>query len=230
MAHQDNQKIFSLLTLIYRKIFPGWLKLLKKELVGCDSVLDLGCGHSSPIRYCDVFFSAGIELYEPYLKESEKKGIHNVYIKADIRKIKLKQKIFDVILCLDVLEHLTKKEGYDLIGKMEDAAKRKIIITTPNGYIYQDGYDHNLLQKHKTGWSVEELEKLGFSVLGVNGWKRLRGYKGEIKYRPKLFWKIISDLTQALTFYHPRFAFQLFAVKEIKNHNETPSKGFSNNS
>lgn len=99
---------------------------------------------------------------------------------------------------------------------MEKWAKKKVIITTPNGYLWQNGYDNNPLQQHKCGWSVDELKELGFKVYGMNGWKKLRGYKGGIKYKPLLFWTIISDLTQKLTYHFPNLAFQLFAVKEIE--------------
>lgn len=202
---------------IYRKIFPGVTEYLKNELQGCESVLDLGCGYNSPIQYCKVPFSVGVELFEPYLKESKKKGIHNKYIKADIRKIEFKPKSFDAVIAVEVLEHLTKEEGHKLIANMERWARKKIIISTPNGYLYQTEVDGNLLQEHKSGWSVEELKNLGFKVRGLNGFKPLRGYAATIKYKPKFLWRIISDLTQKITYYYPKLAFQLFAVKEIKN-------------
>jgi hypothetical protein len=43
---------------------------------------------------------------------------------------------------------------------MEKWAIKKIIIKTPNEYLWQDGYDNNPMQEHKSGWSVEELQKL----------------------------------------------------------------------
>jgi len=202
---------------IYRKIFPGSTEYLKKELRKCKSVLDLGCGYNSPIQYCKIPFSVGVELFEPYLEESKRKGIHNQYLKADIREIEFKPKSFDAVLAIEVLEHLQKEEGLDLIKKMEKWAKKKIVITTPNGYLWQADADDNPLQKHQSGWSAKELEELGFKVLGFNGWKKFRGYAASIKYKPKLFWTIISDLTQKITYYYPEWAFQLFAVKEIKN-------------
>ena len=79
---------------------------------------------------------------------------------------------------------------------MEKWAEKKVIITTPNEYLWQDGYDNNSMQEHKSGWSVEELENLGFKVFGMNGWKKLKGYKGLIKYKPTFLWQRISDLTQ----------------------------------
>ncbi len=199
----------------YKKFFLDWIKNLKRELTNCESVLDLGCGYNSSLQYCKVPFSVGVELFEPYLQESKKKGIHSEYIKADITKIEFISKSFDAILCLEVLEHLTKDEGYELIIKMEEWAKKKIIITTPNGYLFQDGYDGNLFQEHKSGWSIEDLHKLGFKVYGMGGWKKLRGYKGSVKYRPTLFWTVISELSQIITYLFPKYAFQLFAVKEI---------------
>ena len=201
----------------YKKLFQGssLIEYLKKEFSNCNSVLDLGCGYNSLIQYCDVPFSVGVELFEPYLEESKKKGIHNEYIKADIRKVELKPRSFDVVMAIDVLEHLTKEEGLSLIKKMEKWSKKKIIIFSPNGFVWQDGYDNNLLQEHKSGWSVEDLEKLEFKVYGINGWKKLRGYKALVKYKPTLLWHIISNLTHKITYYCPKFAFQLLAVKKV---------------
>ena len=205
---------------IYRKFFPSWAYYwtycLKRELSDCNTVLDLGYGPHSLIQQWNVHFSVGVELFEPYLEESKKKGLHNQYIKADITKIEFKPKSFDAVVAIEVLEHLTKEEGYELLKKMERWGKKKIIITTPNGYLYQDAYDNNPLQKHRSSWSAEELKKLGFEVVGINGWKKLRGYKAQIKYKPTLLWSVISDITQKITYYYPKFAFQILAVKQIR--------------
>lgn len=200
---------------LYKRLFPSWVDHLRKELASCDTVLDLGCGCSSPIQHCNVPFSVGVELFEPYLEESEKKGMHNQYIKADVRSLELKPKSFDAVIAIEVLEHLTKEEGRALIRKAETWARKKVMITTPNGYIWQNAYDANPLQEHKSGWSIGELRELGFEVYGMNGWKNLRGYKGSIKYKPALLWQIISELTQKLTYFYPKPAFQLFAIKQI---------------
>lgn len=139
----------------------------------------------------------------------------NQYIKADIRKLSFKQNSFDAVLALDVLEHLSNEESYELIGKMGEWAKKKVIIFTPNGFVWQNGYDNNSLQIHKSGGSVSELKNRGFKVYGINGYKILRGYTAEIKFEPRLFWIIISDLTQKFTYLFPKYAFQLFCVKTI---------------
>ena len=195
------------------KIFrDSYIHTLNKELCGCDKVLDIGCGRNSAIQYCNIHFSVGVEIFESDLKESKKKRIHNQYILADITKIEFEPESFDAVVALSVLEHLSIEDGLILIEKMKKWTRKKIIIYTPNGYVFQDGYNHNTHQNHKSGWSVEQLEKAGFKVLGCSGWKQLKGYKGSIKYKPRLFWIIISDITQKIIYRYPKSAFQIIGT------------------
>jgi ubiquinone/menaquinone biosynthesis C-methylase UbiE len=210
---------YEFLRRFYLRFFPDVTIILKRELSRCDTVLDLGCGHDSLIQYFNIPFSVGVELFDPSLQESKRKGIHSQYIKADIRKIEFKPKSFDAVIATEVLEHLTKQEGEELLNKIGKWARRKVIVTTPNGYLWSsclDGYAKNPLQQHRSGWTVDELRRLGFRVFGSNGWKRLRGHKGAPKYRPTFFWARISDLTQKVTYYYPNLAFQLLAVKRVQ--------------
>lgn len=203
---------------VYLRIFPLWTDYLKKELSDSHSLLDLGCGYNSPLqRFKDfeVPLSVGVELFEPYLQESKKKEIHNQYIKADIREVEFKPKAFDTVIAVDILEHLTKQEGAELLNKMEQWARKTVVITTPNGYVWQDGYDNNPLQEHKSGWTVEELRELEFKVFGINGWRKLRGYRASMKYKPAFLWLIISGLSQKVTYHCPKLSFQLLAIKRI---------------
>lgn len=141
------KKIFSPL---YKKMFKDWIDYLKDLITESDTVLDLGCGCNSPIQYCKPHFSLGVELCKSYLEESRKKGIHDKYLKEDIRSLKLEPKSFDIIFCSKAIEHLKKEEGYDLIEKMKKWARKRIIITAPNGYIWQDNIDNNKFQRYQS--------------------------------------------------------------------------------
>lgn len=200
---------------IYRFFFPPLTEHIKKELAGCETVLDLGCGKglNSPLPGMPLTHTLGVDIFEPYLEECRQKKIHSDYIKADIREIEFKDSSFDAVLMLEVLEHFTKEEGRQLLDRCSRWARRKVIITTPNGYLWQDGFDDNPFQEHKSGWSVEELRRLGFSVTGSHGWKNLRGYGARLRYRPTLLWQVISDLTQKVTCHYPASASRLLAVK-----------------
>jgi len=209
------QSLKSFFGTFYLKTFPDFIRILKKELYGYHSILDLGCGHHSQLSGRKGIFSVGVDLFLPYLQESKRKAIHNQYIKADVTNIEFKPKSFDVVLAIEVLEHLEKNEGIELIKKMKLWAKSKIILTTPNGYIPQDEYDKNPYQTHKSSWTDKEFERLGFKVHGLSGYKKLRGEKGLIKYRPVFLWEKISKLSQKIVYYYKNQAFQLLAVKII---------------
>ena len=203
----------------YLRLFPTFPITLKRELSGCNTVLDLGCGYGSPLQLFNIPFSVGVELFEPYLQESRRRGIHSQYIRADIRRVEFSPRSFDAVIAVEVLEHLTKQEGAELLGRMEQWARKKVIVATPNGCLCKGTYDNNPLQEHKSGWHVKELRGLGFKVFGIAGWKGLRGHKALIKYRPAFLWMRISDLTQKITYHYPKLAFQLLAVKRIDQAN-----------
>jgi ubiquinone/menaquinone biosynthesis C-methylase UbiE len=213
-----SPEIPPLIRKFYRFFFPPGKEYVKKELADCETALDLGCGPNSPLEGTALSYTVGVDIFEPYLKECRRKKIHSSYIRADIREIEFKDSSFDAVLMLEVLEHLTKEEGRRLLDKCARWARKKVIITTPNGYLPQDGYDNNPLQEHISGWSVEELRRLGFRVTGLLGWKKLRGYKAMLRHRPTLLWQVISDLTQKLTYHYPGLASRLLAVKILAKH------------
>ena len=117
---------------------------------------------------------------------------------------------------------MPKKYGYQILKNAKKWAKKKVIITTPNGYIHQKQLDNNPLQKHLSGWSVSDLSRLGFKVRGLAGLKLLR-QEGDgnsmdenifktIRFNPKPLWFVIATLSQSVITYAPSLAFELFAT------------------
>jgi SAM-dependent methyltransferase len=200
----------------YIRIFPNIVILVRTELEGCESFLELGCGRGSPVKhFSKEFRSAGVDIFKPYIEESRRQGIHNEYFCMDVRKLKFKPKSFDAVLALDLIEHLTKKEGEKLLKDMEKIAKKRVIVFTPNGFLKQEAYEGDEYQTHKSGWTVSEMKDRGYRVVGVNGVKFLRKEKAELVYPPKYLWWFISDITQLFTYHFPEYAFQLFCAKDI---------------
>jgi len=99
---------------------------------------------------------------------------------------------------------------------MEKIAKKKIILFTPNGFLYQGKYDNNDYQIHKSGWSLNEMKKMGYKVFGMSGYKGFRSEHAKIKYKPNFLWKIISDFSQIFVKNNPKYSFQLLGIKEKK--------------
>lgn len=197
-----------------------YIKLLEREIVGdCETLLDIGCGSNSPVHKftSKIQYTIGIDCYEPALKKSQESRIHDEYKIMNALEIGsyFKAKSIDCVLASDLIEHLIKDDGFKLIQMMEKIAKKKVIIFTPNGFLGQDGYDINPYSVHLSGWTVKEMQKLGFRVIGVNGLKLLRGEIAAIKWRPAVMWERISLLTQLATTSRPQYAFQLLCVKEL---------------
>lgn len=208
-------------------LFPTTIYCLRKNLRDCESVLDLGCGPSSPLQYCkNIKYSIGVEAFRPYLEESKKRKIHSEYVEQKIETIDFPENSFDAVILIEVLEHLPKKDGYDILEKAGKWARKKVVVTTPNGYIEQKALDGNPMQKHLSGWNLKKMEGLRFHCRGLAGLKFLRrevpdnltedDLTAAIKYRPKLFWFAIATLSQLLTYYIPNLAFELFCVKKKK--------------
>lgn len=191
---------------------------LDKELDGCNSVLDLGCGSSSWLQTGPIRYSVGVEVFAPDLRESKRKGLHTHYILADVRKIEFKDGSFDAVLASEIIEHLTKEEGYELIKNMTRWATKKVIISTPNGHVKQSQVriEYNPHQLHMSGWDIAELKQLGFKVKGACGWRVLWNNEGRIRFRPETIWQTITSLTSIILYNFPQFSFDLFCVKTLR--------------
>ena len=191
---------------------------LQNILSDCESVLDLGCGDNSPIGFIDrKKYLVGVDGFKKSINISKKLNIHDKYLHKNILEVKknFKKNSFDAVIALDVIEHLPKKDGYKLLKIMEHLALKKVILLTPNGFVNQTG-EGNGLQEHLSGWKPFDFKKLGYKILGRYGIKSLRGEKAELKYKPKILWGLISEISNLFyTRQNPKKAYSILAVKEL---------------
>ena len=200
----------------YVKLFPNYQVELEKAVGQCKSLLDVGCGSNSLIKsFSKKLNCVGVDAFSPSIEKSKNLKIHNKYHKMDVLDIgkNFKPNSFDCVLASDLIEHLDKDDGFKLIEMMEKIAKNKVIIFTPNGFLPQGEYDNNPWQVHKSGWTVKEMKKRGYKVIGINGWKTLRGEYARLRFWPSYFWLIISDITQFFVRNNPEKAFQILCIK-----------------
>ena len=121
----------------------------------------LGKKHNLRLRvYTDIFL--------PHLKESKRKGTHDEYILCDARYLPFKRKSFDIVLCLEVIEHLLKEDGIRLLANLEEIARRQIILSTPVGekIVTEPNKVKELSWCHFSSWCPAEFHKLGYKVRG----------------------------------------------------------------
>ncbi len=142
------------------------------------SILDVGCGKGEPIafinrnkKYCVV----GVDIFKPSLSLCRKLGYHDNLILADVRNLPFEPNSFDVVICMEVLEHLSQIQGEGLLRSLESIARRQVIISSPLGGHDQDTYDGNPYQQHKYIWTASEISSLGYKVIGIG----IRGFGGK---------------------------------------------------
>ena len=133
------------------------------------TVLDVACGLSLKSKYIDCDLRLGVDIHVPYLERIESDVPYAVIV-GDATKLRetFLAKSFDVVLLLDIIEHVEKSQSHQLLRDAEEIARVAVVIETPNGFLPQNvdilgcGGDH--WQTHRCGWTAPELKALGYHV------------------------------------------------------------------
>jgi len=210
-------RVILLENLFFQVLF---LSVIKKNLKSCNTILELGAGMRSYIRQISGEKTiTAFNIHEPTLKSASEKGVYKDYIQGDVRKINtfFNPGSYDAVVAFDLIEHLEKKEGIHLIENMVLIARRKVIIYTPNGFLYQAPTNDNLHQEHLSGWSYEEMKNLGFIVHGVNGNKKLTGEYGIPKIKPQVIGNFIRNINWLMlkVFKREQKSYSILCIKDV---------------
>jgi len=76
-------KAKSFIRKVYFKLFGAFrlVSLIDKELEDDWTILDIGCGRQSSLKEVRKgSYRVGLDMYEPYILESQKLQIHNEYV------------------------------------------------------------------------------------------------------------------------------------------------------
>jgi hypothetical protein len=193
---------------------------LARAVEGCRSALDLGCGGGSPSRHLGIPYLSGLDGHAPSLREARANSTHQEYHLGDVRSIGglFSQGQFEACIALDLIEHLTKDEGRQLLRDMETIASKRVIVFTPNGFLPQHGSEDDL-QEHLSGWNPEEMQAIGYRVIGMHGPKFLRGEYHRSRFLPRAIAGPLSIIGHFLyTRSHPEKASALLCVKDVGDH------------
>jgi SAM-dependent methyltransferase len=191
----------------------------------CGLTLDVGCGGYSHLsRFRPQITTVGLDVFPEAIEKSKTNGSHDHYILGDILTEPAEQLLsnvggrkFDLVLLYDVIEHLPKGRGYELLEKCEQLTSKYVLLQTPNGFLEQGPEFGNEHQRHLSGWFSEDFEGLGYKVYGARGTKYLRGYAAGPKYSfPG--WMTCDIVLAGLLCIgkHKRHAFNLVAIKDVR--------------
>ena len=178
----------SMLKAFLKKLY---YKKLEKELRGSKTVLDVGCGDSSVLeRIPKKFRATGVDVHAPSIEASKRKGTHDEYILASLETVAFPPKSYDAVIAIEIVEYLEKTDSIRLVKNMESWARKKVVITTPNGFFKNAGQGHWSdeqqvhLMLHKCGWTVDEFLAAGYRVRGLEGLKGAHGQTGDYEFLP----------------------------------------------
>jgi 2-polyprenyl-3-methyl-5-hydroxy-6-metoxy-1,4-benzoquinol methylase len=127
----------------------NWLgELIQKEISPEDKILDLGCGVMSATDGLNNII-LGVDIWDRYLNH-----IKNIFQTVKISMSELDRfmdKSYDIVLCLDVLEHLDYNLALKVMDECKRIARKKVIIYTPS--IHKDNSP-----AEKDAWGLGECE------------------------------------------------------------------------
>lgn len=100
------------------------------ELIPSDvrTILDVGCGNGAFLNsLSDMYEAVGLDSSQEALKYVKTKAIH-----GDITALPFKSASFDLVTCLEVLEHLPSDVFEKALPELQRVSKKYIIISVPN--------------------------------------------------------------------------------------------------
>lgn len=170
-------------------------------------------------KHRKILFSVGLDIKKERINHCLSKHLHSYYVLADVRNLPFREKSIDVVLCLDLIEHLRKHEGMKLIEELALIAKKQIIVHAPNGFMPTSG---ELFDLHRSAWNVHDFKGKGFKVFGDSGFrlpskfKRVNLFKDLRKSKIYFFVGFLDYIVgEAMVYNAPYFAYQLLCIKEI---------------
>lgn len=128
-----------------------------EALIPCDVVLDIGAG-IRPMQFYRPKRHICIDPYAPYVDVLQKAGYeaHQMLALEALHAFEA-----DAIYLLDVIEHMEKDEGREVIDLAVRKARCQVAIYTPWGFVPQNedtwGYGGHEWQTHRSGWLPEDF-------------------------------------------------------------------------
>jgi hypothetical protein len=144
----------------------NWLgELIVPRIRRDDTVLDVGCGIMQPTGgRLNCRQHVGVDCFEEYIDRIGQPAILGSLPEAAEQ---VAAGSFDVVLLLDIIEHLKREEAEQLMASAERIARREVIVFTPDGFVPQEGWGawdmpHNPAQAHLCGFTFDELTARGY--------------------------------------------------------------------
>ena len=210
--------------------FAQLLKYINRLPIENLTILDLGAGSG----YYWKTGKLGEPVSDKIVKVTcldiayDKKNSENLnYIQGSVPSslFSFSENSFDIVIAFDLVEHLTKSDGYLTLYEMQRICSHACIVFTPNGFSWQPPSDNNKFNAHISSYTSHDFNNFRFNhIYGMISLKRLIGpYSLPRNDTTRLRREIIA-LFGLIVFKLPKMSYSLFAVflktksdKRLKN-------------
>jgi hypothetical protein len=97
----------------------------------------------------------GIEIFEGYRNPLWESLYDRVHV-GDARALVCGLRSFDVAVCCDVIEHMDKRSGLELVNRLVDRCGA-LVLTTPIAFWPQGPENGNAHEVHRSHWAPEDF-------------------------------------------------------------------------
>jgi len=177
--------------------------------VDSEKILDVGCGfgkwgHLIRILYAERNIRnaqiMGVDIECSHLHLAKK--IYDSVIGCCASCLPFPSNSFDTVLVSEVIEHLPRWKGFNLIRECERVAEKKVIITTPSMRTV------SLYSEHICYWKPSDFKRLGYKVYGVRGYPRLVSTNVLVQL-------ILAFAVAPFSYWFPTLSSNVIAVKSV---------------
>jgi hypothetical protein len=186
------------------------------------TLIDIGCGDGKMVKSLlkgKKLFTIGADIYFPSLQECRKCETHDGYVLSDAQNMPFKNGSFDIVLAVEVVEHMAKEDGQKAIKSWEEIASRQVIVTTPMGVCAIEAPDGSPYDAHRSTWYPADFRKLGYKVRG-HGLRLLYGDSGLFNRAPKIvspLLYVLSVVVGPFVYFLPELSGRMVCIKEISS-------------
>lgn len=162
-----------------------------------DYVLDLFCGIGTVTDGLEAERYLGVDIHDPYLDAFHKKRPDFALINDDVLMFTAKNLLntWEVILCIDGLEHMELDDALRVLAWIDTHATREILVFAPVGYSQNDPKDTwgiaggDDYQRHRCGLDEPLFLDNGYKIVYSENPKNI--YTGK-RYKANMYHKSIT--------------------------------------